>query len=440
MNDQTDILAKIVSDTNLEESFDYVIGHLDNAGERARTRDRRKGMLARLKNELSSGRYSLGPVRTMTVTEGRKERMVQVPRIYDRVACHAVMVVVETLICPSFIRNTAAAIKGRGTHWLFHETERITRVCRPEELFFYKSDIRKYYDNINQDIIKAKVRRFVDDTVVLKYVDGFIELLPEGLSKGLRSSQMLANLYLSDVDSEMESVAPVFKDCKNEPVSGYFRYMDDVVILASDKRELWRLRERYHRLTAELGLEIKPDECVRPLTEGLDFLGFVNFGTHVRIRKHIKQRFARHMAKVKSRKRRQKLIGSFKGMAAHADARHLYKSLVNTEMKAFSDLNITYQPADGKKRFAGERMRLASLQNLTLEIHDFETGVKTSQGEGRCVVSFRFAPDGAWGKFFTASERMINELEQAKAAGALPFLTKIVSETFDKNKIQYKFT
>ena len=52
-------------------------------------------------------------------------------------------------------------------------------------------------------MMKAIVREYIGDPVALKYLDNFIELMPEGLSKGLRSSQGLANLYLSAVDKIM---------------------------------------------------------------------------------------------------------------------------------------------------------------------------------------------------------------------------------------------
>lgn len=435
-----DLITRIASEENLSESFDYVVGHMENARQREGLRRRKGRMLAKLRRALSDGSFRLGKVRDMKVMEGRKERDVQVPTAFDRVACHAVMVVVESLIAPTFIRNTGAAIKGRGTHWLFHETERITRAYRPEELYFYKCDIRKYYDNIDQRIMMEKVRGIITDEAALSYLEDFVALLPKGLSKGLRSSQILANLYLSEIDHEMERAAPVLRTTDGEGLSAYFRYMDDVVVLSTDKRELWRIRDMYHGLCSALGLEIKPDECVRPLTEGLDFLGYVNHGSHVRLRKHIKKRFARHMRKVRSRTRRIELTGSFKGMACHADARHLFKTLTGQKMIKFSSLNVAYRPADGKKRFQVARHRLASLQNKTIEVHDFETDVTTSQGEGRCVVSFRDRMTGEWGKFFTASEEMIDILRQVREQGQLPFETVIRSQTFDGNKIKYSFT
>ena len=76
----------------------------------------------------------------------------------------------------------------------------------------------------------------------------------------------------------------------------------------------------------------------------------------------------------------------------------------------------------------------------TIEIHDYERDVKTSQGEGRYLVSFRYVQSGMWSKFFTASDEMKNILDQINEIDGFPFETTIVSERYDGNKTKYKFT
>ena len=110
-------------------------------------------------------------------------------------------------------------------------------------------------------------------------------------------------------------------------------------------------------------------------------------------------------------------------------------------MRKFNEMGVAYTPADGKKRFPGKVTRLSNISNKTIEIHDYETGVKTSQGEDRYVVSFRDKQSGEWGKFFTASEEMKNILDQiSDIKDGFPFETVIESEVFDGNKVRYKFT
>lgn len=69
------------------------------------------------------------------------------------------------------------------------------------------------------------------------------------------------------------------------------------------------------------------------------------------------------------------------------------------------------------------------------------SGINTSQGEDRYVVSFRDKQTGDWGKFFTASEEMKNILDQiSDIEDGFPFETTIVSEVFDGGKVKYKFS
>ena len=132
---------------------------------------------------------------------------------------------------------------------------------------------------------------------------------------------------------------------------------------------------------------MKENERVFPLGEGVDFLGYVTFGAdHVRLRKRIKQKFARKMHEVKSRRRRRELIASFYGMAKHADCHTLFKKLTGKDMRSFKDLNVAYKPEDGKKRFPGVVVSIRELVNLPIVVKDFETGIKT--GREKTAVSW----------------------------------------------------
>lgn len=108
-------------------------------------------------------------------------------------------------------------------------------------------------------------------------------------------------------------------------------------------------------------------------------------------------------------------------------------------MKSFKDLNVAYKPEDGKKRFPGVMVSIRELVNLPIVIKDFETGVKTSQGEDRCIVAIEV--NGEPKKFFTNSEEMKNILLQvSEIPDGFPFETTIKSETFGKGRTKYVFT
>lgn len=436
------LIPEIVSEENMGESFDYVISHLEHPRQREMYRPKRLTIIENLRREIGAGSFRIvrSDVRDLHVTEGYKERDVQAPTVVKRVGIHAIMVVIEKYTYPMLIKNTAASIKGRGMHWLHHVVEEDLTNAPEQSQYYYQNDIHHYYDSIDQGRMMQIIRKYVSDPILLPILDSFITLMPQGLSKGLRSSQCFANLYLNEVDHEMlKYVKHYEKDGETHYL--YYRYCDDTVMLASTKKELWELRNIHIAAVARLGLEVKPSEAVRPLDVGLDFLGYVHYGTHSLLRKRIKQKAARKLAKVKSRRRRQEIIGSFKGMACHADCKHLFYKLTNQKMKKFSEIGVSYTPADGKKRFPGKTMRLGAIVNKTIEVHDYETGINTSQGEDRYVVSFRDKQTGDWGKFFTASEEMKNILDQiSDIEDGFPFETTIVSEVFDGGKVKYKFS
>lgn len=447
----SNILDEITSDENLSEGFDYVISHLETAQQREKyyskldpakgQRDKRQ-LLARLKKELQDGTFRIRPenIREMIVDDGPKVRIVQAPRVYHRIGCHVIMVVVEKYVNPTLITNTAASIKGRGMHWLFHRIVDDYNAVPELMQDYYQNDIQGYYDNIEQEGMKSVIRLYIADLVVLGFLDNFITLMPRGLSKGLRSSQCFANLYLSPVDHVMCCHVPKYIAEDGEVRYLYQRYMDDAAMWGAEKRQLWKLRDIYHSEVAKLGLTVKNTEAIRPITEGIDYLGFVFYGTHSRLRKRTKKKAARHLSEVKSRKRRQELIGSFKGMACHADCKHLYYKLTHTYMKKFGELGISYKPEDGKKRFHGKVVPIRSIANRPIEIHNYEVDLTTPYGEKRYLVSFRNVDDGIFNKFFTASKEMQNILDQiSDLEDGFPFETTIVMDYYDGKTIP-KFT
>ncbi len=424
------LVPEIVTYENLSDSFDYVVRDL-KPERKERVVKKKEQIIAYLRNHISDGSFKITGYKCLHVTDGPKERDVQAPPVVDRIGCHAIMGVFEKHVYTTVIETSAASIKGRGMHYLHHIVEDDIRECN-EHLYYYQCDIYHFYDSINQDLMYEDLKGYVSDPVILTIFSNFVHLLPNGLSKGLRSSQCFANLHLSPIDHYMKDVVGV---------RYYYRYCDDIVMMSTDKKELWKWRDILHGQISKLGLHIKPNEAVRPVSVGLDYLGYVHYEDYSLIRKRTKKKAARHLAKVKSRKRRQEIIGSFKGMACHADCKHLFFKLTNKRMKKFSELGIAYTPEDGKKRFPGKAVRLSAIVNKEIEIHDYEKDVKTSQGEGRYIVSFKDAKTGEWAKFFTASEEMKQLVDKASdIEDSFPFSTVIESEVFDGNKVKYRFT
>lgn len=483
------LIDEIASDTNISDSFDYVVSHLESAEQREHMRPKKDAYCKALKEQFLTGSFRItkDDFRTIEVTEGPKNRICQAPFVFHRVGCHAVMVPFEKYAYPTLIKNTAASIKGRGMHWL-HQIIEEDLLAAPEGMrFFYQSDIFHFYDSISQEIMKQQVRRYTSDELVLPMMDNFITLLDEGLSKGLRASQCLANLHLNDVDHKMcERVS--YHEIDDEQAEGgksvavggadkvilngkeiryhYYRYCDDIVIFAVTKKELWVLRNYLKELLTELGLMIKPSEAVRPISEGLDYLGYKTYAddsnarrvVYSKIRKRTKQKFARRIKDVKSRKRRQSLIGSFFGMAAHADCRHLLKKLITPseykklkhyrKMKDFGEFKVNPPTLDGKKNFKGRKITPQELDRKGVIIVDFESDVTpkrerddysrrlqaaSSQGidtslvekpKTKYIISLIYEKE--FRKLWTGDREIWQILNQIRAESGFPFFSGVV--------------
>lgn len=392
----------------------------------------REEVIAELTAKLADGSFRLGSYHERIICENGKVRHLQILSMYDRIAVYAVMNVVDQYLHKRYIRTTGASIKKRGTHDL-RKCMQLDMDNDPEGTrYCYKFDVKHFYDNTKPEFVMWCFRRVFKDKTLLSLLDHFLHLLPEGISFGLRSSQASGNLLLS-----------VFLDHFLKDKYGikyFYRYCDDGVVLCGHKQKNWLARNIVHEQIGEIDLEIKKNERVFPSAQGIDFLGYVTFnGSYSLLRKRVKKKYARKLHKVKSRKRRRELIGSFYGMAKHACCRNLFYKLTGKKMKSFKDLNVAYKPEDGKKRFAGTVVSIRELVNIPIIVKDFETGIKTEQGEDRCIVSIEM--NGEARKFFTNSEEMKNILAQIKEVpDGFPFETTIKTEVFGKGRTKYVFS
>ena len=423
----------VIERRNMEDAFDEVVGDL--AKERREDFGKKKDkIIEQLQRSIGDGSFRITRYNEFEVKDGPKVRKVQSPIVRERIGCNAIMRVVERRVYPTVIKTSAASIKGRGMHKLARKLRHDVENDRDGTRYYYQCDIRKFYESIEQGMMTECVERHIKDKTLLPILRSFITLMEHGLSIGLRSSQCYGNLFLSSVDHWMK---------ENVGARYYYRYCDDIVMLAGSKRELWRYRDALWQKVGEMKLSIKPSEAVRPISEGIDFLGFAYDGERSRLRKRTKQNAARKLARLKSRKRRRQVIGSFKGMAKWGDCKNLYYKLTGKRMNKFKDFKLQYVSEDGKKHFAGQTVSQKKLVNLELAIEDFETDVQTPNGK-RTVVSFSYLNGqnkGQKGKYFTDDKMQLQYLQKIREMDGLPFETVIqLDAEVSGNITKYIFT
>ena len=398
---------------NVADSLDYEL-----RGSRGKTwagrwiKAHRERVIRACQQSILGGTLRPGKYRNLKVCERNKTRQAQSITLLRSIPIHAIMRVVEERITPTFVADTAASIKGRGGTYLLRRILRALHSDPDGMRYVWKDDITKFYQSIDQDLMMQVIRSRFRDRRLVRILERWVRMLPDGVSIGMRPSQGLANLLLSIYFDH------IIKDQMG--MRHMQRYCDDKTMEGGDEYTLTHAIRTERRLMADARLEIKPNAQMwdwqkRPV----DYLGYVIFHSgKVRIRKHIKQRFARRWRTVRSRRRRRELIGSFYGICKHAHARHLYRKLTGIDMTTFSELGFIYQH-DGKKEFAAEQIKLARLSNRRVTVKDFETGISTKEGPDRYVVLIE--NEGRDYKFFTNSKKMKAALDFALERNALPF-------------------
>ena len=374
----SDILAEICTEANIRQSITAVLrgSHRKKTKEGRRIIENIDKVTARLIHEISTGSFKISGFTEMHVVEGGKPRTVQSVPLYDRIGVHAIMTVIENHVKRRYIHTTAASIKGRGVHFLLR---RIVEdlAADPEGMrYIYESDVKKFYESVCQDFMLYALRRFFKGKILLTMLERFVRLMPEGLSIGLMSSQCFGNLLLSLY------VDHYLKDRKG--VKHFYRYCDNMEAATATKREAWAIRDMVHNQVNAARLQVKGNDRVYPVTEGLDALGMVVYPDHIRLRKRNKKNAARKLHKLKSKRRRHEVMASLYGQCKHGNCKHLFFKLTGIKMDDFSKKSLSelgIKPGKrrvGKKRFFRcRRVNVSSLAGATICIIDFEPDITT---------------------------------------------------------------
>lgn len=310
--------------------------------------------LLRLQRELESGEYQPGNYRLFSIYE-RKPRVIAAAPFRDRVVHHAVMNVVEPRLDRTFIRDSYACRKGKGTHAAVTQYQAWAR----RYAYVLKMDVARYFPSIDHARLKEKLRRRIKDPNVLALLERIIDSSPivghagldyfdgddlltplerrVGIPIGNLTSQFFANLYLDDVDH-------FIKECLC--MKAYLRYVDDSVILHNDKGRLGALREVVRERLARERLRLHPRKAhVSPVGAGLDLLGYTVFPNHRRLRNENAHRFARKLrgfarAYAEGRMRWADFdpsVQSWLGHARHADTLGLRRTLLRVSFTRGTD-------------------------------------------------------------------------------------------------------
>jgi len=325
MKRKTDLFDKVVTKDNLMLAYQKARrGKSGQYGVKIFEKNVERN-IDQLYDELISGIYKTSVYSVFKIYEPKEREIFRLP-FKDRVVHHAIMNILEPVWVSVFISHSYACIKGKGIHAVLKDLKRDLNDIENTQ-YCLKLDIKKFYPTIDHTILKYIIRKKIKDKRLLKLLDDIIDSAP-GAPIGNYLSQFFANLYLSYFDHYLK---------EEKKVKYYYRYADDMVILAPDKPYLHALLVDINEyLTEKLNLQLKRNYQVFPVeARGIDLVGYVFYHTHILMRKMIKVRFCRKAAKLNKKeldpKEYKMQIAPHLGWAKHCNSKNLQKKILKHE-------------------------------------------------------------------------------------------------------------
>ena len=231
------IFKRLFSYKNIKSTFEDQLSNkaargLDRTGITAFNKVKREHFRI-IYNKCKNGTYKFTPYIEKLHSKGRGKapRIISIATIRDRIVLsllkeflHAVFPeCVNRKLPNSYIRD----IKE------FYESFAIPQLC------YFKCDIMGFYDNIDRKILMEAVKRRIKSKriLLLIHLSVITPTVPltykrsernnfrmqSGIPQGLATSNILANIYLSDFDTNASSLG--YK---------YFRYVDDIIVFTDE--------------------------------------------------------------------------------------------------------------------------------------------------------------------------------------------------------------
>lgn len=232
------------------------------------------GRLITLKKDLEQGRYVPMPLLEFPIPKDNgKIRYLAVPTVRDRVIQTAVARVLGPKLDAQFEDPSYGYRPGRSVQ------QAIARVADYRDQGYQwvvDADITTFFDNIDHDILMAKLAQAVPDddslwplirmwlaAVVQPAMAEQSRLLTKGVPQGSPLSPLLANLYLDGFDEAIIDAS-----------LRLVRFADDFLILCRQREDAEDALELTETVLQQLKLKLNPEKTqITHFEQGIQFLG-----------------------------------------------------------------------------------------------------------------------------------------------------------------------
>lgn len=263
--------------SRLRAAWDHVVQQSEVPGVDGITPEALRGhegtFLEALAQELVEHRYVPSPLAGVLIPkENGQPRALAIPTLRDRVAqraaCDLLSPAIDTLLEESSyayrrgLSRTAAAVA-------------LQRAYEEGYRFVLDADISSFFDSVEWATLFAKLEALYPGEPLMQLVKAWVTApvffagktveRSQGLPQGAVISPLLANLYLDQLDEELQ--AQGFR---------LVRYADDFVVLCRSEEDARRAQEAARQALAKLGLQLNPEKtAIRSFEQGFTYLGYL---------------------------------------------------------------------------------------------------------------------------------------------------------------------
>ena len=214
--------------------------------------------LERLHKALVQRRFHFRPARALHRRFGKKDRVIYLFPWEERIVDLLLYRLLNHELHPWFSPNSYAYREG-GYNLDLCQSKVGRALAANPVCFVLKRDIKDYFASIDHPLLLRKLATLIDaddylfqllkGRAAFRFVepDGAASTAERGVPFGTATACLLANIFLSDLDDALAEV----------PGARYFRYADDILIVAPDKETAGAAAEAADAALARLKLQSK---------------------------------------------------------------------------------------------------------------------------------------------------------------------------------------
>ena len=313
--EQAQLMERVVERSNMQAAYRRVKQNKGAPGVDGMSVDQLGPFLRvhwpKIRERLCQGRYVPMPVRRVQIPKSNGGmRPLGIPTVLDRLIQQALHQVLCPLFDPGLSEFSYGFRPGRRAH---QAVLRARGYQREGKRWVVDLDLAQFFDEVNHDILMARVGRKVKDwrvrTLIRRYLrsgvlqGGVVSVQQKGTPQGGPLSPLLSNIMLDDLDKELERRGHSF--C---------RYADDCNIYVASRRSGERVMVSVTRfIENRLRLRVNGEKTAVARPWHRKFLGY-SFSWHIKTRIRVaKQSIERLKSNLKAlfRKGRGRNLGRF---------------------------------------------------------------------------------------------------------------------------------